>query len=143
MLHRVLATVLALATTTQLIGCVPLAGCGDGNPEPFVGTWELHRTLDTADPCPGFAIPAITSVDIDRDIEGFLVASPDLVGEVTYTEPAPGEDYGRLAFSLSESWGGATDVIVDYDLTDSGYAIMGVARAQVGACAYAWSIYSI
>ncbi len=140
--HRAVLAVITLAASSPLGGCL-IGGCGDGNPDPFVGTWELHRTLDTQDPCPGFVIPESAQVGIDRDADGFVVDSPELVGDIAYTEPAPGESYGRLAFSLSESWGAGNDVIVDYDLTDSGYALMGVAHAQVGACSYAWSIHSI
>lgn len=144
--HRALAAVLAIACSAPLTGCVPLAGCGDGNLEPFVGTWELHRTLDASTDCPAFATPATASVGIERDaVDGFLVDSPDLIGAVTYEEPLDGA-YGTLRFSLSETWTGAdgvTESIVDYELTDDGYSIMGVAHAQLGACRYDWSIHSI
>jgi hypothetical protein len=152
---RAVATIFALITPAYLsAGCVPIGGCGDGNPEPFVGTWELHRTLDFSDPCPSFSIPATANVGITRDqLDGFLIDNPDLVGAVTYVEPVDGE-YGRLQFSLSETWSsfeGTAYVTIDYDLTDDGYALMGVAHTDFywdtetsgTQCTYDWSIHTI
>jgi len=157
-MHRAASTTAAalvvLASLTPLTGCVPFAGCGDGNLEPFVGTWELHRTLDDSSPCPDFQIPASANVGIERDaVDGFLIDSPDLVGAVTYEEPTEGA-YGTLRFSLSESWWsseGSAAAIVDYELTDDGYALMGVAHTRFywdtdaagTECTYDWSVHSI
>jgi hypothetical protein len=145
MTRRLTAALLTLATCTPMTGCL-IGGCGDGNPEPFVGTWELHRTVDaTSTPCAGLGIPESSSIVIDRDVDGFVIDSPDLVGAISYEEPLEG-DYGILRFSLSETWttsSGPTPTIVDYELRDDGFYLMGVARASLGTCAYDFSVHSI